>query len=94
MIKIFLILQADSYVSPSLELDPSFAFIRGSIRDLRHYQVLGAIDKVILVLDKNTDETFVIKVIMFLSFHMCVYSWNDFSLFLIYIYILDLSWIF
>nr|KAG5714466.1 hypothetical protein BaRGS_006912 [Batillaria attramentaria] len=54
---------ADSYVSPSLELDPSFAFIRGSVRDLRHYQVLGAIDKVILVLDRSTDETYVIKTI-------------------------------
>lgn len=54
---------ADSYVSPSLELDPSFTFIRGSVQDLRSYQVLGAIDKVILVLDKTTDETFVIKTI-------------------------------
>ncbi|GFO48697.1 ribosomal protein s6 kinase delta-1 [Plakobranchus ocellatus] len=52
---------ADSFLSPSLDLDPSFAFIRGSVRELRNFQVLGTIDKVILVRDKGTDETFVIK---------------------------------
>lgn len=54
--------QADSYVSPSLELDPSFAFIRGFGQELRGYQVLGTIDKNVLVLDRSTEETFVIKV--------------------------------
>ncbi|BFZ07313.1 hypothetical protein BsWGS_10351 [Bradybaena similaris] len=52
---------ADSFFSPSLDLDPSFAFIRGSVRELRSFQVLGYIDKVVLVRDKVTDETFVIK---------------------------------
>ncbi|XP_005107032.1 ribosomal protein S6 kinase delta-1 [Aplysia californica] len=52
---------ADSFLSPSLDLDPSFAFIRGSVRELRSFQVLGTIDKVILVRDKTTDETYVIK---------------------------------
>ncbi|KAK6997823.1 ribosomal protein S6 kinase delta-1 [Biomphalaria glabrata] len=52
---------ADSFLSPSLDLDPSFAFIRGSVRELQNYQVLGTIDKVILVRDKCTDETFVFK---------------------------------
>ncbi|CAG5123035.1 unnamed protein product [Candidula unifasciata] len=51
----------DSFFSPSLDLDPSFAFIRGSVRELRNFQVLGYIDKVVLVRDKVTDETFVIK---------------------------------
>ncbi|CAG5123199.1 unnamed protein product, partial [Candidula unifasciata] len=49
----------DSFLSPSL--DPSFAFIRGSAKELRNFQVLGTIDKVILVRHKVTDETFVIK---------------------------------
>ncbi|CAL1535698.1 unnamed protein product, partial [Lymnaea stagnalis] len=52
---------ADSFLSPSLDLDPSFAFIRGPVRELRNFQVLGAIDKVILVRDKATDETYVFK---------------------------------
>ena len=30
--------------------------------DLKKFKVLGTIDNVILVLDKNTEETFVIKV--------------------------------
>ena len=54
--------QAESFLSPSLDLDPSFAFIRGSTRELRNFQVLGTIDRVVLVRDKGTDETFVIKV--------------------------------
>ncbi|KAL8589734.1 hypothetical protein ACOMHN_027242 [Nucella lapillus] len=54
---------ANSYVSPSLELDPSFAFISGSRLELRNYQVLGTVDKNILVLDRSTDETYVIKTI-------------------------------
>ncbi|XP_076464415.1 LOW QUALITY PROTEIN: ribosomal protein S6 kinase delta-1-like [Babylonia areolata] len=54
---------ADSFVSPSLELDPSFAFISGSGRELRNYQVLGTIDKNILVLDRATEDTYVIKTI-------------------------------
>lgn len=49
-------------MSPSLELDPSFAFIHGCGRELRSYQVLGTIDKNVLVLDRSTEETFVIKV--------------------------------
>ncbi|KAH9490776.1 hypothetical protein Btru_046971 [Bulinus truncatus] len=52
---------ADSFLSPSLDLDPSFAFIRGSVRELQNFQVLGTIDKVILVRDKCTDETFIFK---------------------------------
>ncbi|XP_059179556.1 ribosomal protein S6 kinase delta-1-like [Physella acuta] len=52
---------ADSFLSPSLDLDPSFAFIRGPAKELRSYQVLGTIDKVILVRDKATDETFIFK---------------------------------
>ncbi|RUS80357.1 hypothetical protein EGW08_011896, partial [Elysia chlorotica] len=52
---------AESFLSPSLDLDPSFAFIRGSTRELRNFQVLGTIDRVVLVRDKGTDETFVIK---------------------------------
>ncbi|XP_050407265.2 ribosomal protein S6 kinase delta-1 [Patella vulgata] len=54
---------ASSCISPNLELDPSFAFIRGSMSELRNYKVLGTIDSVILVMDKLLDETYVIKTV-------------------------------
>ena len=55
-------LQIDSSLNPSTEVDPSLAFLRGSVSDLKKFKVLGTIDNVILVLDKNTEETYVIKV--------------------------------
>ena len=55
-------LQIDSNLSPSTEVDPALAFLRGSVSDLKKFKVLGTIDNVILVLDKNTEETYVIKV--------------------------------
>ena len=43
-------------------MDPALALLRGSVNDLKKFKVLGTIDNVILVLDKSTEETFVIKV--------------------------------
>lgn len=52
----------DNTLSPSTEVDPSLTFIRGPVCDLKKFKVLGTIDKVILVLDRATEETYVIKV--------------------------------
>jgi len=54
--------QMDSALSPSMDVDPSLTFIRCPASELRKFKVLGTIDKVILVLDKDSEETFVIKV--------------------------------
>ncbi|KAL4238691.1 Ribosomal protein S6 kinase delta-1 [Mactra antiquata] len=51
----------DSTLSPSIDVDPALTFIRGPSSDLKKFKVLGTIDKVILVLDRSTEETFVIK---------------------------------
>ncbi|XP_045172329.2 ribosomal protein S6 kinase delta-1-like [Mercenaria mercenaria] len=51
----------DTALSPSTEVDPSLTFVRGPASELKKYKVLGTIDKVILVLDKDTEETYVIK---------------------------------
>ncbi|KAK3093939.1 hypothetical protein FSP39_022039 [Pinctada imbricata] len=53
----------DSKLSPTYELDPSISMLKGSSGDLKLYKVLGTIDKVLLVMDKNTDETYVMKTI-------------------------------
>ncbi|KAH3851307.1 hypothetical protein DPMN_093787 [Dreissena polymorpha] len=51
----------DSTLSPSTEVDPALTFLRAPASDLKKFKVLGTINKVILVLDKSTEETFVIK---------------------------------
>ncbi|XP_074645904.1 ribosomal protein S6 kinase delta-1-like [Tubulanus polymorphus] len=53
----------DSRLSPSLENDKSISHLRGPISELRNYRVLGIIDKVMLVLDKSSNNTFVMKTI-------------------------------
>ncbi|XP_071079890.1 ribosomal protein S6 kinase delta-1-like isoform X1 [Haliotis cracherodii] len=53
----------DITLSPSLDLDPSLAFIQGSMSELRSYKVLGTVDRVVLVMDRSSDETVVIKTI-------------------------------
>ncbi|KAL3874775.1 hypothetical protein ACJMK2_037745 [Sinanodonta woodiana] len=45
------------------EADPSLAFLQGSRSELKNFKVLGTIDKTLLVLDKSTDETYVMKVV-------------------------------
>jgi hypothetical protein len=52
----------DSTLSPSTEVDPALTFLRSPASDLKKFKVLGTIDKVILVLDKDTEETYIIKV--------------------------------
>ncbi|XP_067680565.1 ribosomal protein S6 kinase delta-1-like [Haliotis asinina] len=53
----------DITLSPSLDLDPSLAFIQGSMSELRSYKVLGTVDRVVLVMDRTSDETYVIKTV-------------------------------
>ena len=54
--------QQDSTLSPTCEIDPSVAMLKGSSAELKNYKVLGTIDKVLLVMDKTTDDTYVLKV--------------------------------
>ena len=51
-------------MSPSspVELDPSVAFLKGPVTELENYRVLGVVDKVMLVLDRKTERTYIIKV--------------------------------
>ena len=44
------------------DLDPGLAFLQGPIHELANYRVLGVIDHVMLVLDRNTDNTYIMKV--------------------------------
>ncbi|XP_014767831.1 ribosomal protein S6 kinase delta-1 isoform X1 [Octopus bimaculoides] len=50
-------------LSPPMELDPTLAFLRAPISELRNYKVLSTIDKVLLVLEKGSNETYIIKTI-------------------------------
>ncbi|GAB1609748.1 ribosomal protein S6 kinase delta-1-like isoform X1 [Argonauta hians] len=50
-------------LSPSMELDPTLAFLRAPLSELRNYKVLSTIDKVLLVLEKGSNETYIIKTI-------------------------------
>ncbi len=49
-------------VSPIGELDPHVATLQGSTTELLQFTVLGIIDKVMLVLHKTTNETYIMKV--------------------------------
>ncbi|KAJ8308106.1 hypothetical protein KUTeg_012980 [Tegillarca granosa] len=53
----------DSMLSPSTELDPSLTFIKAPISELKNFKVLGTVDKVLLVMDKSSDETYIIKTV-------------------------------
>ncbi|XP_013397496.1 ribosomal protein S6 kinase delta-1 [Lingula anatina] len=54
---------SDSKISPTVEVDPSIAYLQCPISELQNYSVLGVIDKTMLVMDKQTDQTYVIKVL-------------------------------
>lgn len=45
-----------------MDLDPGIAMLKGSLAEMKNYKVLGTIDKVLLVMDKTNDETYIIKV--------------------------------
>lgn len=45
-----------------MDLDPAIAMLKGSLSELKNFKVLGTIDKVLLVMDKTSDETYVVKV--------------------------------
>ncbi|CAE1286469.1 RSKL [Acanthosepion pharaonis] len=53
----------DCTLSPPMELDPTLAFLRAPLCELRNYKVLGTIDKVLLVLERGTNDTYVMKTI-------------------------------
>ena len=44
------------------ELDPQIATLQGSTVELLQFTVLGIIDKVMLVLHRTTNETYIMKV--------------------------------
>ncbi|KAL5009142.1 hypothetical protein ScPMuIL_014723 [Solemya velum] len=50
-------------LSPIADMEPSLNLLKSSLSEMRNFRVLGTIDKVILVLDKMTDETYVLKAI-------------------------------
>ncbi|OWF43526.1 ribosomal protein S6 kinase delta-1-like isoform X2 [Mizuhopecten yessoensis] len=54
---------ADGDLSPLSEVDPSLALLKGSTGELKNYKVLGTVDKVLLVMDKSTDDTYIMKTI-------------------------------
>ena len=49
-------------LSPSADLDPTLNLIKAPVSEMKNFKVLGTIDKVLLVMDKTSDETYVIKV--------------------------------
>ena len=49
-------------MSPVGELDPLIATLQGSTAELLQFTVLGIIDKVMLVLHRTTNETYIMKV--------------------------------
>ena len=50
------------HVSSMLDLDPLAMFVRGSFSELRNYRVIGLVGKNQFVINKFTEETFVMKV--------------------------------
>ncbi|XP_064600740.1 uncharacterized protein LOC135466918 [Liolophura sinensis] len=51
----------ESLMSPDIEIDPSLAYLKGPPSELKNFKVLGTVGKVLLVLDRSTDSTYVIK---------------------------------
>ncbi|XP_060080683.1 ribosomal protein S6 kinase delta-1-like [Ylistrum balloti] len=54
---------ADGDLSPLSEVDPSLALLKGSTGELKNYKVLGTVDRVLLVMDRSTDDTYIMKTI-------------------------------
>ena len=44
------------------EMDPGLSLIKGPASNLKHFKVLGTVDRVLLVMDKTSDETYILKV--------------------------------
>lgn len=61
-----------------MDLDPAIAMLKGSLSELKNFKVLGTIDKVLLVMDKTSDETYVVKVRSktMVNFTIIAYSLN------------------
>ncbi|XP_061172139.1 ribosomal protein S6 kinase delta-1-like [Saccostrea echinata] len=58
----------NSKIPLSMDLDPGVAMLKGSLAEMKNFKVLGTIDKVMLVMDKTNDETYVVKVVHKASF--------------------------
>ncbi|XP_033733841.1 LOW QUALITY PROTEIN: ribosomal protein S6 kinase delta-1-like [Pecten maximus] len=54
---------ADGDLSPLSEVDPSLALLKGSTGELKNYKVLGTVDSVLLVMDRSTDDTYIMKTV-------------------------------
>lgn len=61
-----------------MDLDPAIAMSKGSLSELKNFKVLGTIEKVLLVMDKTSDETYVVKVRSktMVNFTIIAYSLN------------------
>lgn len=57
---------ADNILSPAGDLDPTLNFIKAPASEMKKLKVLGTIDKVLLVMDKTSDQTYVIKVSLYI----------------------------
>lgn len=61
-----------------MDLDLVIVMLKGFLFELKNFKVLGIIDKVLLVMDKISDEIYVIKVRfkIMVNFIIIVYSLN------------------
>lgn len=61
-----------------MDLDLVIVMLKGFLFELKNFKVLGIIDKVLLVMDKISDEIYVVKVRfkIMLNFIIIVYSLN------------------
>lgn len=61
-----------------MDLDLVIVMLKGFLFELKNFKVLGIIDKVLLVMDKISDEIYVVKVRfkIMVNFIIIVYSLN------------------
>lgn len=61
-----------------MDLDLVIVMLKGFLFELKNFKVLGIIDKVLLVMDKISDEIYVVKVRfkIMVNFIVIVYSLN------------------
>lgn len=66
-----------------MDLDLVIVMLKGFLFELKNFKVLGIIDKVLLVIDKISDEIYVVKVRfkIMVNFIIIVYSLNKNNLY-------------
>lgn len=66
-----------------MDLDLVIVMLKGFLFELKNFKVLGIIDKVLLVMDKISDEIYVVKVRfkIMVNFIIIVYSLNRSNLY-------------